>query len=273
MALIALTREISPRLAECELTHLAREPIDVEQARAEHAAYEEALREAGAEVRRVQRAPELPDSVFVEDTAVVLDELAIVCRPGAESRRPETAAVSTVLRELRPVVAVLAPGTLDGGDVLRAGRRLFVGRSARTNAEGIRQLSRIGRSAGYEVIPVEFTGCLHLKTAATLVGDDLALVNPRWVAAGGLAPLHTIAVDESEPFAANALRIGDAAIHPVEFARTRGRLEAEGVRVRPVPAGELAKAEGGVTCCSIIIELGDRPARSAGSVTGQGRRT
>ena len=264
VSLIALTREISPRLAECELTHLAREPIDVARARDEHAAYEAALREAGAEVRRVEPAPEQPDSVFVEDTAVVLDELAIICRPGAASRRAETAAMSAVLRGLRPVVAILAPGTLDGGDVLRAGRRLFVGRSARTNADGIRQLSAIARSAGYEVVPVSFTGCLHLKTAATLVDDGVALVNPAWVAPSAIAPLETIAVDPGEPFAANALRIGKIVIHPAEFMRTRERLEARGIRVRTVPAGELAKAEGGVTCCSVVVELpGDARRRQA----------
>ena len=270
MPLIALTREISPRLAECELTHLAREPIDVARAREEHAACEAALREAGAEVRRIPPAPGQPDSVFVEDTAVVLDELAIICRPGAASRRAEVAAVSVVLRELRPVVAILAPGTLDGGDVLRSGRRLFVGRSARTNAEGIRQLSAIARSAAYEVVPVSFTGCLHLKTAATLVKDDVALVNPDWVAPASIAPLETIAVHPGEPFAANALRVGNAVIHPAEFVRTRERLEARGIRVRMVPAGELAKAEGGVTCCAVLVEVFD--GRGGGVARGAGQR-
>ena len=161
--------------------------------------------------------------------------------------------MGAVLRDLRPVIAILAPGTVDGGDVLRAGRRLFVGRSARTNREGIRQLSSIARSAGYEVVPVDFTGCLHLKTAATLVDDDLALVNPAWVAPAALAPLRTLAVDPGEPAAANALHLGALVIHPSEFPRTRRRLEAQGIRVRSVAAGELAKAEGGVTCCSVLV--------------------
>ena len=255
MPLLALTRELSPRIAECELTHLAREPIDVERARVEHAAYEAALRAVGCAVERVPAAPELPDSVFIEDTAVVLDELAVICRPGAESRRPETAAVAAALRTRRPVAAVLAPGTLDGGDVLRVGRRLLVGRSARTNEAGIRQLRSIVSSLGYEVVAVPFSGCLHLKTAATLVADDVALVNPAWVEPAALAPLRTIAVDPAEPFAANALRVGDAVVYPAEFPRTRARLEAEGVAVRTVPASELAKAEGGVTCCSVVFAV------------------
>jgi dimethylargininase len=143
---------------------------------------------------------------------------------------------------------------MDGGDVLRADRRIFVGRSARTNDAGIAQLRALARSAGYEVIPVEFQGCLHLKTAATLVAPGLALVNPAWVAPAALAPLETIAVDPTEPMAANALLIGGEVIFPAEFPRTRALLEDAGVRVRPVPAGELAKAEGGVTCGSIIVD-------------------
>ena len=227
----------------------------MERARAEHAAYEATLRALGCAVERVPPAPDLPDSVFVEDTAVVLDELAVICRPGAESRRAETAAVATALRAYRPVAAVLAPGTLDGGDVLRVGRRLLVGRSARTNDAGIRQLRSIVSSLGYDVVAVPFTGCLHLKTAATLVADAVAVVNPAWVEPAALAPLRTIAVDAGEPFAANALRVGEAVLYPAEFPRTRARLEAEGVAVRTVPAGELAKAEGGVTCCSVVFAV------------------
>lgn len=255
MPLLALTRELSPRIAECELTHLARSPIAVERARAEHAEYEAALRALGCRVERVAPAPDLPDSVFVEDTALVLDELAVICRPGAESRRAETAAVVDALRTYRPIAAVLAPGTLDGGDVLQVGRRLFVGRSARTNEAGIRQLRSLVSSQGYFVVAVPFSGCLHLKTAATLVASGVALVNPEWVEPAALAPLRAIAVDPGEPFAANALRIGEAVLYPAEFPRTRARLEAEGIAVRTVPAGELAKAEGGVTCCSVVFAV------------------
>ena len=255
MSLLALTRELSDRIVECELTHLAREPIDVARARAEHAAYEAALRALGCDVRRVPPAPELPDGVFVEDTAVVLDEVAVLCRPGAASRRPEVASVAAALARFRETAAVVSPGTLDGGDVLRAGRTLFVGRSARTNDAGIAQLRAAVGAYGYEVVPVDFSGCLHLKTAATLVAAGAALVNPAWVDPAALAPLRTVAVDPGEPMAANALLVGDALLYPAEFPRTRARLEAAGARVVTVPAGELAKAEGGVTCCSVIFRV------------------
>jgi dimethylargininase len=251
--LLAITRDISPAIEHCELTHLERTTIDLARARAEHDAYEAVLRELGCGVERLAAGPEMADSVFIEDTAVVLDELAVITRPGAASRRAETAAVAEAVRRHRPVAAILAPGTLDGGDVLRIGKRLFVGSGYRSNDAGIRQLRSIVSSQGYSVDAVPFEGCLHLKSAASVVADDLVLVNPRWVDTGYFAPMRTIAVDPSEPFAANALRIGDTVIYPAEHTRTRERLAAAGLDVRLVPAGELAKAEGGVTCCCLLL--------------------
>lgn len=250
---LALTREISPAIASCELTHLARSPIDVGQARVELEAYEAALRDLGGEVRRLPAAPDMPDSVFIEDAAVVLDELAVITRPGAATRRLETTAVADAIRPYRPLAAILAPGTLDGGDVLRVGRTLFVGVGSRTNESGVAQFRGMVSSQGYSVQPVGFQGCLHLKTGATLVADDLLLVNPAWVDAGRFGSLRTIEVDPNEPFGANALRIGDVVIYPAEHVRTRARLEAAGVTVRAVQIAELAKAEGGVTCLSVLV--------------------
>jgi len=252
---LAFTREISPAIEHCELTHLERTTINLERARSEHAAYEAALRGLGCEVRRLSAGNDMPDSVFIEDTAVVLDELAIITRPGAESRRAETPAVAEAVRRYRPVAAVLAPGTLDGGDVLLVDRRLIVGCGYRSNEAGIKQLRSVVASQGYDVEAATFTGCLHLKSAATLVADDLVLLNPAWIDPGLFDPLRTIEVDPAEPYAANALRVGDAIIYPVEHARTLKRLEAAGLTIYPVPAGELAKAEGAVTCCSLLLAV------------------
>ncbi|HET9984126.1 MAG TPA: N(G),N(G)-dimethylarginine dimethylaminohydrolase [Longimicrobiales bacterium] len=251
---IALTRAVSPEIARCELTHLDREPIDLARAAEQHAAYEHALWELGCEVRRVRPAPELPDAVFVEDAAVVLDEIAIITRPGAESRRPETAAVADALREYRPIRAIEAPGTLDGGDVLRIGRTLWVGASSRTNADGIAQLRELLRPFGYRVEGVAVEGALHLKTAATLVAPDLLLVNPAWLPATALDGMARVAVDPAEPFGANALLVGTRALYPAAFPRTLERLQRHGAAVLTVDASELAKAEGGVTCCCIVFE-------------------
>lgn len=241
----------------CELTHLARQPIDLDLARAQHAAYEECLRALGCTIHRLPAAPDHPDSVFVEDCAVVLDELAIVARPGAASRRGETVAVEEVLASLRPVARIEVPGTLDGGDLLRAGRTLLVGRSSRTNAEGIEQLRRLTDPFGYSVVPVEVHGCLHLKSAVTQVAPGLLLVNLDWIPAEPLREFDCIDIDPREPFAANALRIGDGVVYPLAFPRTRERLEARGITVHAIDLSELAKAEGAVTCCSLIVDGDD----------------
>lgn len=250
---IAITRPVSPSLAQCQLTHLARRRLDVARAEAQHAAYEERLRSLGATIVRVPAAPDLPDAVFIEDTAVVLDEAAVLARPGAPSRRPETAAVATVLARYRRVLPVEAPATLDGGDVLRLGRELFVGRSSRTNAEGIEQLRRLVAPFAYRVVPVEFSGCLHLKSAVTLVADALLLANPDWVSAAAFPGYQVLPVDRREPHAANALRITDTLVYPSHHPRTLERLVSRGLRVAAVDCSELAKAEGAVTCCSLVL--------------------
>ncbi len=250
---IALTREVSPSFARCELTHQARTSVDVGLAREQHHAYERCLAELGCTVRRIPAAPELPDAVFVEDTAVVLNELGVVTRPGAASRQPEIRAVAEVLRDYRPLSMIEPPATLDGGDVLCVGRTVYVGRSVRTNEVGVAQLARLLAPLGCTVRAVEVTDCLHLKTAVTQVTERTLLINPRWVQPAVFEGLETIEVDASEPFAANALWLGEVVVYPTAFPRTRGRLEAQGLRVWPVNISELAKAEAGVTCCSLIF--------------------
>jgi dimethylargininase len=251
---IALTRPVSPSIVRCELTHLGRVPIDLALAEAQHAAYEDALRTLGCQVVHVPGAPDLPDAVFVEDTAVALDEVAILTRPGAAARRPETPPVEEVIARYREVRRITEPGTLDGGDVLRAGRTLFVGRSSRTNDAGIAQLRAHTAALGYSVVVVPVTGCLHLKSAVTLVAPDAFLVQPAWVSRNWFESATVIEVDPAEPFAANALLVGNGVIHPAACPRTRARLEAHGVRTVTVDVSELAKAEGAVTCCSVILE-------------------
>ena len=263
---IAITREVSRSIARCELTHHARSPIDVERARAEHAAYERALTDAGCRVERLPEAPDLPDAVFVEDTAVVLDRLAILTRPGAVSRRAEVDAVGRALAPHRPLVRLRAPATLDGGDVLVAGRCMFVGRSRRTNAAGLAQLREATADHVDRLIPVEVERCLHLKSAVTSVGDDLLLIDRAWVDPDPFRGFRLVEVDPSESGGGNALRIGDRVVYSEAYPRTRERLERAGVHVVAVPASELAKAEGGVTCCSVIVEHYRRGGgRSSGS--------
>jgi dimethylargininase len=254
---MALTREVSPSIARCELTHLDRDsgqPIDVALAQSQHALYLECLARLGCTVIGLGAEPDLPDSVFVEDIVIVLDEVAIITRPGAKSRRPERSTIRRALSKYRELRSIDSPGKIDGGDVLRIGRTLYVGRSTRSNREGIEQLRTHVTPYGYSVEPVETRGCLHLKSAITLVADDTLLVNRDWLDVRPFGGLRFIDVDPAEPFGANALLVNGSVIYPAEFERTRQRLEAEGIVVHAVPAGELAKAEGGVTCCSVVFE-------------------
>ncbi len=250
---IAFTREVSPTMAQCELTHLARSPIHVETARAQHRAYEALLTSLGCEVRRVAPAPDHPDAVFIEDTAVVLDELAVLTRPGAVTRRNEVAAVAAALAPLRTLARIVAPATLDGGDVLVVERTVYVGETRRTNAAGIAELRAALAPFGYTVRVVPVTGCLHLKTAVTALNDATVLLNPRWVSEAAFATHRVLAVHEHEPLAANVLRVGNALVYGSSFPRTLDLLLSAGFQPRTVDVSELAKAEGAVTCCSLVL--------------------
>lgn len=252
--LVALTRPVSASIGQCELTHVTRTAIDVDRARSQHEAYCAALRAVDCTVVELPRADALPDAVFVEDAAVVLDEVAVLARPGAESRRPEVEGVAAALRDHRATLHIRAPATLDGGDVLRVGRTLFAGLSQRTNVEAIRQLDALVAPFGYDVVPVKVTGCLHLKTAVTSVADDTLLVHRAWLDVTPLQRFRTIDVDEVEPFAANVVRVRDHVLAAAAFPRTAARLAAAGIPVTTIDVSELARAEGGLTCCSIIFE-------------------
>jgi dimethylargininase len=252
-ARIAVTRQVSSAMAHCELTHLERTVIDVALAREQHRAYEQALRDLGCRVESLPEEPELPDSVFVEDTAIVLDEAAVITRPGASSRRPETAAIAAALGPYRQLLRIEPPGTLDGGDVLRIARTLYVGISSRSNATGIERLRELLLPFGYRVQPLAVRGCLHLKSAVTQVSADRLLINSRWVERGDFPGMRFIEVDEAEPAGANALLIGEDVVYPASHPRTAEVLRRHGIRVHAVEISETQKAEGGVTCCSLLI--------------------
>jgi len=251
--LIALTRELSPEIVNCELTHLARDPIDFARAVHQHAQYEQTLRSLGCTVQRLPLLADHADSVFVEDTTVVLPQLAVIARPGAKSRRNEVSSVEDALRSYRQLRFIEAPGTLDGGDVLVIGSTIYAGDSTRTNREGIRQLAEYAAPEGYEVRSIPVKHCLHLKSAVTRIAEDTVLLNPNWVDASLFAGLRIIETDPDEPLAANALMIGTRVVYATGFDRTRRRLERAGIEIHNVEMSELQKAEGAVTCCSILV--------------------
>jgi len=254
MTCIAITRAVSRALEHCELTNLPRRPIDLAGARRQHAAYEAALREAGCEVRQLPEQPGQPDSVFVEDTVVVLDEVAVITRPGAASRRGEVASMAAALAGLRKIVRMEPPDTLDGGDVLRLARVLYVGASARSNAGGIAQLGRLLARFDYRVVAVPLRDCLHLKSAVTQVAPAQVLLNPAWVDARCFLGWESVSIDAAEPHGADALRVGGTLIYPASCPRTADSLRKLGIDVRSVDMSETEKAEGGLTCCSVVFD-------------------
>ena len=251
---IAITRRVSPAINSCELTHIAREPIDYEHACDQHKQYEEALRSLGLEVISLNEEADLPDSVFVEDVALVLDECAIILNPGASSRHPEVASVEKVLALYREIYHIRPPGTVDGGDILTVGRTVYVGISTRSTDEAVVQMKAILEPRGYQVRTVRVTGCLHLKSAVTQVSEDTLLINPEWVSKDNFPSMQFVEVDPSEPYAANAVLVDGTIIYPSSFPKTKAKLEKTGIKTVIVDANELAKAEGAVTCCSLIFE-------------------
>jgi len=252
--LTAITRAVSASLAGCELTWLARQPIDLAKAVAEHDAYERCLADLGARVISLPALDAHPDAVFVEDPAIVLDEVAVITTMGAASRRGERESLAAAIAPFRPLMHMREPAKLEGGDVMRVGRDLFVGLSARSDEAGITQLADELRPFGYTVQAVELYECLHLKSACCCIGDDTILVNFDWVEPAPFLHYRTIGVASGEPGAANVLRVGDTLVMPTAFPATASLLRRNGFRVVELDMTELMKAESGVTCSSLLFD-------------------
>jgi dimethylargininase len=250
---LVFTRKVSPRIVDCALTHLDRTPIDAERAARQHGAYEKALRDAGADIVRLPYLAEDPDAVFVEDTAILLGDQAVITRPGAASRADE---VDSTAKGLDPYFTIhrLEAGTLDGGDVLKIGKTLYVGQSSRTDKVGTGALSATVAPLGYRVVPVELGQCLHLKTAATYAGRGTLLVNPDWVDPAIFEGTNPLNVAEDEPWGANVVQAGGRLIYAAGSPKTAARLRDRGFELVEVDLSELQKAEAGGTCMSLISD-------------------
>lgn len=251
---IAITRQVSRSINDCELTHIDRQPIDLALARKQHSAYEAALSRLGCQVMQLNEEPDLPDSVFVEDIALVFPEVAVLTNPGADSRLAERESVKVALSHWRPIREVALPARLDGGDVLILGQEVYVGMSSRSNPASVYALQDILGEFNYRVMGVNLRGCLHLKSAVTRVGVDALLVNPSWIDPQTFSGWRLIEVSAGEDSAANALWIEDVVIYPTSFPRTAEKLHANHLTVELVDLSELQKAEGAVTCCSPVFQ-------------------
>jgi dimethylargininase len=249
----ALTRRVSPSIGDCQLTFVSRQRIDYAKACAQQQNYERLLKDLGYNVISMQPQAKLPDAVFVEDCAVVLDELAVMGRPARESRRDEVHSVAQVLAQYR-LVEFLEAGTIEGGDVISNGKTLYVGISTRTEARGASQLQEVVSRYGYEVKTVAVPGCLHLSTAASFLKEDLVLVNPEWVDTTAFRNYKIVPIIRSEPWAANVLMLDETVVAPESCPETCAMLRELGFHVLTVDISELQKAEGGITCMSLVFD-------------------
>ena len=252
--LTAITRRVSPCIGNCELTYLTRQPIDIRRAHQQQQAYEQVLSDLGLQVISLPPEQELPDAVFVEDTAVVTDEIAVVTTMGCTARRREVDSISPVLEKYRRLQSINGAGVLEGGDVVQVGRILFVGVSTRTNENGIAELKEIVTPYDYEVRPVQVKGCLHLSTGCGFIGRNTILANPSWVDLSPFEGFEIINVAPSEPWGANALTLADHVLISAASPETAARVRERGFRVLPVEISEFEKAEGGLTCLSLIFK-------------------
>ena len=253
MIVHAITRRPSRQMSDCELTHLSRTPIDADVADQQHDAYCAALAACDIAITILPRLTGHPDCAFVEDTALCLPEVFVICRPGANSRLGEVASVAAVLPADRPHRTILAPATLEGGDVLVAGKTIFVGRSTRTNAAGIAALVAATAPFGYRVVAVAVPGALHLKTAATALAPDLLLINPAWVDVTAFGDVRHIAVSKAEGFASNILSVNGQVFMHAGMPQTAKSIAMARFSVTPIDVSEFAKAEAGLTCLSLLV--------------------
>jgi dimethylargininase len=250
----ALTHKVSARIAQCQLTFVDRAPIDLQLAVRQHDDYRAVLKKLGVVVKDLSENESHPDSCFVEDTAIVLDELAIICSMGVSSRRGETRLIERELSKYREIARISLPATIEGGDVLRIGKKIFVGQTSRTNLEGVEELARISEPYGYRVVKVRTTGSLHLKSACTAIDEETLFVNPEWVEHDAFGDFNLIYTPLEEPWSANILRIGTTVCIQAGFPRAVELIERMVERVEVIDISELRKAEAGLTCSSIIFE-------------------
>ena len=246
-----LIRRPSSRLAEGIVTHISRTPVDVELARSQHAAYADALAVSGWAIQQAPAADDCPDSVFVEDTVVVCEDLAVLTRPGAAVRRPEVDGVAQTVRSLGLRTArIEEPGTLDGGDVLQAGGTVYIGRGGRTNGEGIRQLRALLAPLGRTVVGVPLGNVLHLKSAVTALPDGTFLLLPELVPAELFPAVRPV----TEEGGSHVVPLGgDRVLIAASAPRTAALLEDLGFTPVVVDISEFEKLEGCVTCLSVLV--------------------
>jgi dimethylargininase len=247
----AIARKPGPNFAQGLTTAVNEEPPKYELLFTQHEAYVAALKSIGLEVILLDALPDHPDAYFVEDTAVVASNVAVITNPGADARRGEEETIAPVLARYRKTEKIQPPGTVDGGDVLQVDNHFFIGISERTNHEGAGQLSHILKSYGYTYTTVTVGEGLHFKSSVNYVGQNTLLVTDDFAGNNQLKGYDTIVVDSVESYAANSLFINDHILIPRGYSDTRKKLEVLGSKIIELDTSEVRKMDGGLTCMSL----------------------
>jgi len=247
----AIVRPVPDSYDRCIRTN--REKIDVALAKRQHAEYCQALQKLGLSLTWIRGDNALPDSCFVEDTAVVFGEKAVICNMAAKSRANEVAEVAKAMSELKETYRIKPPATIDGGDVLRVDDRVLVGISARTNLHAVRQLKKILENSGMKVVPVKVHQVLHLKSACTYLGNGVVILSRGCFDTKVLQGLGKIFVPKGEDYAADCLAVNGTVLIAEGHAETRKLVEKEGFRVEELEISEFRKGDGALTCLSILL--------------------
>jgi dimethylargininase len=249
----ALTRGIASTMTRALTRDAPVEPIDPERALGQHRAYLAALRAIGLEVIELAGDDRFPDGCFVEDCALVAGGTALIARMGAPSRRGEEAAVAEVLGRKLRLASMNAPATLDGGDCLRVGKRIFIGRSARTNDEGIARAREVFGPLGFEILAVPVDRELHLKSVCSPLDDRRVLLAEGTLPSDAFPDADIIPIDADESIAANAVAHGNRAVIAAGCPKAQRKIEQAGFATVAVDTSEMRKADGALTCLSILF--------------------
>jgi len=246
----AVVRPVPDSYDHCLRT--SQEPIDVQLAKRQHAEYCNALQKLGLKLIWIKGDNTLPDSCFVEDTAVILEEKAVICNMKAKSRANEVVEVAKVLEKLKEAHYIIPPATIDGGDVLKIEDKVLVGLSARTSENAVDQLREILEETDLKVFPVKIHNVLHLKSACTYLGNHYVLLSRGHFNTGILRDYKRIVVPKSEEYAADCLAINGTVLVAEGYPKTKKLIEKEGFPVKELDVSEFRKGEGALTCLSII---------------------
>jgi dimethylargininase len=249
--LTVITHKPSPALQNCELTFLESQEINYELALQQHQQYCQMLKNCGAKIIEIADNLDLPDSVFVEDPIIVFNEVAVLTSMGVASRRAESATLERLFKRYREIERISLPAKIEGGDVLKIGRQVFVGESPRTNRTGILALADIIEPFGYKVIPVSVKGCLHLKTGCTALDNETVLINSEWIDCEPFHYFKRVETLPEEPFGANVLRLNDHVCMNGAFPKTLDLVTSLGYSISAVNISEFVKMEAGLTCMCI----------------------